>query len=64
MIYKESDSPIIQWQIYIKNSPKQKVYTAKESPLSAEQNDEKCFCIGYFVYDIRGIKCMHVQKPL
>ena len=39
---------------------------AEESSFSAEQNGEICFCVGYFVriYEIRGIKRMHVQKPL
>ena len=43
-----------------KESPKQKIYKAKESPLCAEQNGEICFCIGYFVYELRGIKHMRV----
>ena len=47
-----------------KESPKQKIYRAKESPFCAEQNGEIHFCVGYFVYEIRGIKRMHVQKPL
>ena len=47
-----------------KKSLKQKIYKAKESPFCAEQNGEIRFCIGYFIYKIRGIKCMRVQKPL
>ena len=47
-----------------KESLKQKIYRATESPFSAEQNGEIHFCVGYFVYEIRGIKRMHVQKPL
>ena len=47
-----------------KKSPKQKIYRAKESPFCAEQNGEIRFCVGYFVYEICGIKCVHVQKPL
>ena len=43
---------------------KQKVYTAKKSPFSAEQNGKIRFCVGYFVYKIRGIKSMRVQKVL
>ena len=47
-----------------KESLKQKIFIAKESPFSAEQKGEIRFCIGHFTYKIRGIKCMHVQKPL
>ena len=47
-----------------KKSLKQKIYRAKESPFCAEQNGEIRFCVGYFVYEIRGIKSMHGQKPL
>ena len=47
-----------------KKSPKQKVYIGRESPFSAEQNGEIRFCVGYFIYEICGIKRMHVQKPL
>ena len=47
-----------------KDTPKQKSYRATESPFCAEQNGEIRFCVGYFVYEIRGIKHMRVQKPL
>ena len=43
---------------------KKSSYIAEESPFSAEQNSEVRFCVGYFVYKIRSIKRMHVQKPL
>ena len=48
----------------VKETPKQKIYRANESPFYAEQNGEIRFCVGYFVYEIRGIKHMHVKKPL
>ena len=38
-----------------------KGFIAKESPFSAEQNGKIRFCVGYFIYKIRGIKHMHVQ---
>ena len=47
-----------------KESPKRKIYRAIESPFCAEQNDEIRFCVRYFIYEVRGIKCMRVQKPL
>ena len=47
-----------------KESLKQKIYRATESLFCAEQNGEIHFCVGYFVYEIHGIKHMHVQKPL
>ena len=47
-----------------KESPKQKIYRAKDSPFCAEQNGEIRFCVGYFVYEMHGIKHMRVQKPL
>ena len=47
-----------------RKSPKLRAFIAKESPFSAEYNGEIHFCVGYYVYEIRGIKCMHVQKPL
>ena len=47
-----------------KKNPKQKMFIAEESPFFAEQNSEIRFCVGYFVYEIRGIKRMHVEKPL
>ena len=47
-----------------KESSKQKIYEVTESPFCAEQNGEICFCVEYFIYEICGIKCMHVQKPL
>ena len=48
------------WQGKIQN----KLFIEYESPFSVEQNGKICFCIGYFVYEIHGIKCIHVQKPL
>ena len=56
--------PLYNGECILKNNPKQKVYTAKESPFTAEQNGEIHFCTGYFVYEIHGVKRMHVQKPL
>ena len=47
-----------------KESPKRKMFIVEESPFSAKQNGEIRFCIGYFIYEIRGIKRMHVEKPL
>ena len=44
-----------------KKSPKQKIFIAKESTFSATKNGEIRFCVGYFTYKIRGIKCMHVH---
>ena len=44
--------------------PETKNFIAEESPFSAEQNGQIHFCIGYFVYEIHGIKCMCVQKLL
>ena len=64
VIFKESDSSIIHWLIYGKKGAKQNNFVAKEKPLSAEQNGKIHFCVGYFVYEIRGIKRMRVQKPL
>ena len=49
-------------RIYSKNSPKQKTFIVEKSPFSAEQNGKIIFA--YFVYEIHGIKYMHVQKPL
>ena len=48
----------------VKKNWKQKVYTANESPFSAEQNGKISFFVGYFIYKIRGIKHMREQKPL
>ena len=45
-----------------KNSPKQKCFISKECPFTAEQRGEVRFCVGYFVYEIRGIKRMRVTK--
>ena len=66
MILKESDLSIIQWRIYVKGKSEMKnLYCrATESPFCAEQNGEIRFCVGYFIYKIRGIKRMRVQKPL
>ena len=47
-----------------KENLKQKIYKAKESPFCAEQNGKIRFIVRYFVYKIRGIKRMHVQKLL
>ena len=47
-----------------KERPKQNMFIAEESPFSAEQNVKIHFCIRQFVYEIQGIKSMHVQKPL
>ena len=47
-----------------KETLKQKINRANESPFCAEQSGKICFCVGYFVYEIRGIKRMRVQKPL
>ena len=43
-----------------KESPKQKMLLKEENPFSAKQNGKISFCIGYFVYEICGIKRMHV----
>ena len=63
-IFKESDLSIYTGESKAKKSPKQNILIAKESPFSAKQNGKISFCIGYFVYEIRGIKRMCVQKPL
>ena len=47
-----------------KESLKWKIYRATESSFCPEQNGEIRFCVGYFVYEIHGIKHMRVQKPL
>ena len=47
-----------------KDTLEQKIYRVTESPFCAEQNGEIHFCVGYFVYEICGIKRMRVQKPL
>ena len=39
-------------------------FTVEESLFSAEQNGKIHFYIGYFVYNICGIKPLRVQKPL
>ena len=46
------------WQKTVLN----KNFIAEESPFFAEQNGEICFRIGYFIYEICGIKHMHVVK--
>ena len=53
MIFKESDSSVTGESL-LKKTPKQKVYTANKIR----------FFIGYFVYEIHGIKRMQVQKPI
>ena len=47
-----------------KDTLKQKIYRETESPFCAEQNGKIRCCVEYFVYKIRGIKRMCVQKPL
>ena len=61
---KKSDSSIMYWWIYGKKKQSEmKNFIVEESLFSAKQSGKIRFCIGYFVYEIHGIKGMCVQKP-